>query len=123
MVAALGAVALAVCARFHVGLGWSMASLALLGFGIGPAMSTSVLGPQSVVPRQTRSVVTSAVYSTRMIGGALAIALLDLLSHDAATAVVLIAPMAVVGGLITLALSPATAMRGDVDVRELSAAE
>ena len=35
----------------------------------------------------------------------------------------MIAPMAVVGGLITLALSPATAMRGDVDVRELSAAE
>ncbi|MBX5481476.1 MAG: MFS transporter [Myxococcaceae bacterium] len=123
LVAALGAIALACCAAFDASMVWTLLSLALLGVGIGPAISTSVLGPQSVVPHHTRSIVTSAVYSTRMVGGAVAIALLDLLGRTASHALVWIAPLAIVGGVAVMALSPATPPGEEIDVRELSAAE
>jgi hypothetical protein len=61
----------------HAGAGPSaMAALALVGLGIGPAASTSLLGPQSAVTWAQRGSVTSAIYAMRMLGGSLAVMLL-----------------------------------------------
>jgi MFS family permease len=54
----------------------AMTALAFLGLGIGPAASTSLLGPQTAVPWSQRGGVTSAVYAVRMLGGSLTVALL-----------------------------------------------
>jgi MFS family permease len=65
----------------------AMGALAVVGFGIGPAASTSLLGPQTSVPWAHRGGVTSAVYAVRMFGGSLVVALLGGLggsSHEAA---------------------------------------
>jgi MFS family permease len=105
--AALGAVLLAIVVRTHEPIGWAFAALAVLGVGLGPAASTSIIGPQSVVPWRARSVVTSAVYSTRMLGGAVAIALLHLWHGAAGVQVMLIAPFAIVGGILLLGMAPA----------------
>jgi MFS family permease len=110
-VAAVGAVLLAAIVRAHQPIGWAFAALAVLGSGLGPAASTSIIGPQSVVPWRTRSVVTSAVYSTRMLGGALAIAVLHLWHGAAGVQVMLIAPIAIVGGILLLAVAPADRMK------------
>lgn len=118
-VAAVGAALLAWVAGTHAALGWVLASLLLFGLGLGPAASTSTIGPQSVVPWATRSVVTSAVYAMRMLGGAVAIALLDLAHRSSALQVMLIAPVAALGGLLLTALAPAEALR---EVSEPSAA-
>lgn len=122
LIAALGASLLALGVHFHVSLGWDMASLAVLGVGLGPAASTAVLGPQTVVPWHTRSVVTSAVYSTRMVGGAVTIALLDVLGREPAARLMWIAPFAIFGALAILKFAPAVKLQ-DADLRELSTAE
>jgi predicted MFS family arabinose efflux permease len=51
----------------------SMGALALLGLGIGPAASISLLGPQTAVRWDRRGSVTSAVYAVRTLGGSLAV--------------------------------------------------
>lgn len=56
--------------------GMTMATLAVVGLGLGPAASTSLLGPQSAVSWAQRGGVTSAVYAVRMLGGSLAVAVL-----------------------------------------------
>jgi hypothetical protein len=65
-----------------VARGWgtpaTFASLALLGLGLGPAASTSLIGPQTRAPWHHRGMVTSAMYATRMLGGSFTIALVDL---------------------------------------------
>jgi Major Facilitator Superfamily len=106
-IAAVGAVLLAAVVRMHEPIGWAFGALTVLGIGMGPAASTSIIGPQSVVPWRARSVVTSAVYSTRMLGGAVAIALLHLWHGAAGVQVMLIAPIAILGGFLLLALAPA----------------
>ena len=113
--AGLGAALLAWTVGIAAPIGWAFAALGVLGLGLGPAASTSTIGPQSVVPWGARSAVTSAVYATRMLGGAVAIALLDLAQGRAAVQVMLIAPIAVVGGLLSLALSPGGAMHEHVE--------
>jgi hypothetical protein len=109
-IAAVGALLLAAVVGMHEPLGFVFGALAALGIGLGPAASTSIIGPQSVVPWRTRSVVTSAVYSMRMLGGALAIGLLHLWHGTSAAQVMLIAPIAVLGGFVLLAISPAEPM-------------
>jgi len=109
-ISAVGAALLALMAYEHAHIGWAFAALALLGVGLGPAASTSIIGPQSVVPWRARSVVTSAVYSTRMLGGAVAIALLHLWHGSPTLQVMLIAPIGLVGGLLLLAMAPAGRM-------------
>jgi hypothetical protein len=111
-VAAVGALMLAVVVHANEPILWAFVTLAILGVGLGPAASTATIGPQSVVPWRARSVVTSAVYSTRMLGGAVAIALLHLWHGSPAAQVMLIAPIAVLGGLLLLPLSPAGRMSG-----------
>jgi MFS family permease len=107
---AVGAALLALMAYEHAHIGWAFAALALLGVGLGPAASTSIIGPQSVVPWRARSVVTSAVYSTRMLGGAVAIALLHLWHGSPTLQVMLIAPVGLIGGLVLLGMAPAGRM-------------
>ena len=110
--AAVGAMLLAVVVGAHEPILWAFVTLAVLGIGLGPAASTATIGPQSVVPWRARAVVTSAVYSTRMLGGAVAIALLHLWNGSPDVQVMLIAPIALLGGLVLLPLSPAGRMSG-----------
>jgi predicted MFS family arabinose efflux permease len=55
---------------------WAIAALAAVGLGIGPAASTSLLGPQTAVSWAQRGGVTSVVYAVRMFGGSAVVALL-----------------------------------------------
>jgi hypothetical protein len=67
----------------------ALASMALLGFGMGPAASSSLVAAQSSVAWRYRGAVTSAVYAARMLGGSLAVAALGALgthTADVATA-------------------------------------
>lgn len=84
----------------------AMTALAVLGLGLGPAASTSLLGPQSAVPWAKRGGVTSAVYAVRMLGGSLVVALLGEMggtAHDAAVgrfgAVVVLAAFGFLGAV------------------------
>ena len=67
------AVALVIAMTRELPTFWITASLALLGLGLGPAASTSLVAPQSSVAWPYRGAVTSAVYATRMLGGSLAV--------------------------------------------------
>lgn len=118
---AVGAILLTLVVGTHQHVGFVFAALAVLGLGLGPAASTATIGPQSVVPWSARSVVTSAVYSTRMLGGAVCIAVLDLWQASPSLQVMLLAPVAIVGGLLLLNVAPADRM-GD-EVMELAAVE
>jgi MFS family permease len=72
-IAFAGGVALALIGTHDVGVGWAYAALALLGLGLGPASSTSLVAPQSAVPWRRRGLVTSAIYAMRLLGGSLAV--------------------------------------------------
>jgi hypothetical protein len=54
----------------------ALGAMALLGFGTGPAASSSLVAAQSSVAWQHRGAVTSAVYAVRTLGGSLAVAAL-----------------------------------------------
>jgi hypothetical protein len=71
-----GATALAGVVAFGLPTTWAFAAVGLLGFGLGPAASSSVLAPQSCVAWRHRGVVTSAVFAARMLGGSIAVAAL-----------------------------------------------
>lgn len=75
--AAFGASLFAASAIAHLPLAVSLATLALLGLGTGPAASTSLIAPQSAVAWSERGVVTSAIYAARMLGGGLAVTVLS----------------------------------------------
>jgi MFS family permease len=75
-IALLGAVGLALVVAAGAPTAWAMASLGLLGLGLGPAASTSLVGPQSCVPWAQRGAVTSAVYAARALGGSVVVAML-----------------------------------------------
>ena len=107
---AAGAILLALVIAARLPIGWAFAALGVLGLGLGPAASTATIGPQSVVPWSARSMITSAIYSTRMLGGAIVISLLDLSRGDPGVQVALLAPVALVAGALLLALSPAGRM-------------
>jgi fucose permease len=111
---AVGALLLAIVVAAHQPIGFVFAALAVLGLGLGPAASTATIGPQSVVPWNARSVVTSAVYAGRMLGGALAIALLDMAQGHPALQVQLVAPLGVIGGLLLLGMAPGGRMGEEV---------
>jgi hypothetical protein len=120
---AVGALFLALAVVTSAHVGWVFLALAVMGLGLGPAASTATIGPQSVVPWSARSVVTSAVYSTRMLGGAIAISLLDLFRGAPALQVVLVAPICVLGGVLLLALAPGGRMAEHIDPLELAMVE
>jgi MFS family permease len=98
----------------------ALASMALLGFGTGPAASSSLVAAQSSVAWRYRGAVTSAVYAARMLGGSLAVAALGALGTHAAdvatarfTAIAILAFGAMVSSLL-MAPSTLAPRAGDV---------
>lgn len=88
-IAVIGAAGLALSVAAGASTVWGLVCLALLGLGLGPATSTSLVGPQSCVPWAQRGAVTSAVYALRALGGSVVVAMLGAAGgaeHDAALA-------------------------------------
>lgn len=86
-IALVGAAGLALVVAAGAPIPWAMGCLALLGLGLGPAASTSLVGPQSCVSWAQRGAVTSAVYALRALGGSVVVAMLGAAGggeHDAA---------------------------------------
>jgi predicted MFS family arabinose efflux permease len=75
-IALVGAAGLALVVAAGASTAMAMSCLALLGLGLGPAASTSLVGPQSCVPWAQRGAVTSAVYALRALGGSVVVAML-----------------------------------------------
>ena len=109
-VAVGGASALALVAATGLPTTWALASLAVLGLGLGPVASTSIIAPQSCVPWSHRAAVTSVVFASRMLGGSLAVAALGALGDEAhvGTRFVGVALLAAAGVLATPLLAPRT---------------
>ena len=83
----------------HLGDGWLYASLGLLGIGLGPAASTCIIAPQARVRWEQRGAITSAVYACRMLGGSLAIAVVNLVGGSEPRQVLLVVGIALAGAL------------------------
>jgi MFS family permease len=105
-----GAALLALSVARGLPIAMAFAAMALLGFGTGPAASSSLVAAQSSVAWRHRGAVTSAVYATRMLGGSLAVAALGALGNyatDVALArFVAIAMFAFAAMASALAMSP-----------------
>jgi hypothetical protein len=118
-IAVIGALALAACASRGLAPGWSIAALAVLGAGLGPAASTSLVGAQSCVPWVHRGSVTSAVYAARTLGGSLAVTALGAVvgtPHEAGTArFAMVAILAVAAVATTAALAPGLLRTADAE--------
>jgi hypothetical protein len=106
------AIALLGASLFTLGVLWdwgtlaTFASLGLLGLGLGPAASTSLIGPQTRAPWHHRGMVTSALYATRMLGGTFTIAAIDLVHGSFALRFALVAAIAGVAALVLASLAP-----------------
>ncbi|HET9155854.1 MAG TPA: MFS transporter [Myxococcaceae bacterium] len=106
LVAGTGAALFGLALWHGAGDGWLYASLALLGIGLGPAASTCIIAPQARVQWEQRGAITSAVYACRMLGGSLAIALVNLLAGSEPHQVLLVVAIAAVGALSIERLAP-----------------
>lgn len=102
-VAVLGALVLAFGARISPTI--ALPGLMLLGVGIGPAASTGLVAAQTHAPRELRGAVTSLVYATRAISGALAVTALALLPTSGLRFSALVA-IAVSGVLVLRVTAP-----------------
>ncbi len=113
LLATFAALALVFAARANSTPG-VLVALAALGLGLGPAASTSLVGPQNHVAPELRGIITSACYASRMLGGSVAIGLLGALA-PAARQVELafqsLVVLAAAGVLAAVTLSPAPAPR------------
>lgn len=105
-IALLGASLFALGVAHGWGIAATFASLGLLGLGLGPAASTSLLGPQTRAPWHHRGMMTSAMYATRMLGGSFTIVALDLVHGGFALRFTLVAVLAGTAALTLLALAP-----------------
>lgn len=104
-VASLGAVLLAVSA--HAGSAVAVAgSLAILGLGLGPAASTSLVAAQNRVSFRQRAGITSAIFATRALGGSIAVAAVSALSFGDATAFYAISAIVIAGFASAVLFSP-----------------
>ncbi|HEY0095967.1 MAG TPA: MFS transporter, partial [Archangium sp.] len=81
-------------------------SLGLMGLGLGPAASTSLLGPQTRAPWHHRGMVTSAIYATRMLGGSFTLAALELVPGGFPVRFALIAAIAAAAALSLALFAP-----------------
>ena len=106
LVAGAGAALFGLALWHGAGDGWLYASLGLLGIGLGPAASTCIIAPQARVPWEQRGAITSAVYACRMLGGSLAIALVNLLAGSEPRQVLLVVAIATAGALGIERLAP-----------------
>jgi predicted MFS family arabinose efflux permease len=106
-VALVGAAALAFAAHRELPVGLVFAALGLLGLGLGPAASTSLIAPQSHVPWQSRGMITSVIYAARMLGGSIAVAALGALGGGEDARFVGIAVIALGAFLLLAVMAPA----------------
>lgn len=106
LVAGTGAALFGLALWHGAGDGWLYASLGLLGIGLGPAASTCIIAPQARVQWEQRGAITSAVYACRMLGGSLAIALVNLLAGSEPRQVLLVVAIAAAGALAIERLAP-----------------
>lgn len=97
--AAVGAGLLALTAERGWGTAMAFVSLGVLGMGLGPTASTSLIGPQTRASWRHRGMITSVIYATRLLGGALGVAALALATGHFALQFTLIAAMTVVAAL------------------------
>jgi len=105
LVAGAGAALFDLALAEHLADGWLYASLGILGIGLGPAASTCIIAPQARVRWEQRGAITSAVYACRMLGGSLAIAVVNLLGGSEPRQVLLVVGIALAGAL-ALRLAP-----------------
>ncbi len=110
--ALVGASALAMAVARGLPTGYAMLALGVLGLGLGPAASTSLVGPQSCVAWEHRGAVTSAVYAARMLGGSVVVAALGPLGGSAPSAslarFVAVACLALAGATAAARMAPRT---------------
>jgi len=106
LLAGTGAALFDVALIYGAGDGWLYASLGLMGLGLGPAASTCILAPQARVRWEQRGAITSAVYACRMLGGSLAIALVNLLGGSEPRQVLMVVGIAVAGAIALERLAP-----------------
>ena len=112
LIAGIGAALFGLALSQHTASGWLYASLGLLGMGLGPAASTCIIAPQARVRWEQRGTVTSAVYAFRMLGGSLAIALVNLVAGSEPRQVLLVVALAVAGALGIERLAPGAEAAG-----------
>jgi hypothetical protein len=93
--------------------GWLYASLGLLGLGLGPAASTCIIAPQARVGWEQRGAITSAVYACRMLGGSLAIAVVNLLGGSQPAQILEVVAIAIAGALAIQRLAPGAEPGGE----------
>jgi MFS family permease len=105
-IALVGALSLAVVAAEDLPVKWAYFALAILGVGMGPAASTSLVASQSAAPWHQRGVVTSAVYANRMLGGAVAVAAFGASDAAGAARFAGIAAVALAAAVTTALLAP-----------------
>ncbi|MDP9035635.1 MAG: hypothetical protein M3O50_12590, partial [Myxococcota bacterium] len=112
-VAFVGAAGLALVVAEAAPTTLALASLWLLGGGLGAVAISSVLAPQSVVGWSDRGAVTSAVFAARMLGGSLAVAALGAIGREGQEAArfVGIAAVALTGAALSAALGPRGELR------------
>jgi predicted MFS family arabinose efflux permease len=125
-IAVVGAVGLALCVANGMPVALALVSLGVLGLGLGPAASTSLVGPQSCVAWQHRGAVTSAVYAARMLGGSLVVAALGPIGGTAeGSALARFAAVALlaVGGMLAAARMAPRVLRVSAREAALAAAE
>jgi MFS family permease len=106
-IALVGATVLAVVAAADLPVAWAYLALAVLGVGMGPAASTSLVASQSAAPWNERGVATSAIYATRMLGGAVAVAALGAREAAGAARFEGIAVVALAAAALLAVLAPA----------------
>ena len=76
-----------------------LVALAVLGLGLGPAASTSLVAPQNHVEPGLRGMVTSACYASRMLGGSVTIAVIGALAPEGQAVGFAFASLAVMAGV------------------------
>jgi hypothetical protein len=116
LIAGAGAALFGLALWHGAGDGWLYASLGLLGIGLGPAASTSIIAPQARVPWEQRGAITSAVYACRMLGGSVAIALVNLMAGSEPRQVLLVVAIAAAGALAIERLAPGAEAGGTADL-------
>ncbi len=108
----VGAIGLVTAVERGLPTGYALLALGVLGLGLGPAASTSLVGPQSCVAWEHRGAVTSAVYAARMLGGSVVVAALGPLGstlHGAALGrFVAVACLALGGAIAAARMAPRT---------------
>jgi MFS family permease len=108
-IAVVGALSLAIVTHAEATISptAAAAALAVLGVGLGPAASTSLVAPQNHVPWRQRGAITSAVYASRALGGSIAVAAVGALPLGAAGTFDPVALLALLGFGTLLLLAPA----------------